>query len=314
MKNRIIVVQICFLFLAILPAKAVSTSFPLTLSDGMGGTVTLPRRPERIVSLAPNVTEILFAVGAGDRVVGVTRFCNYPPEVSALPKIGGYTDMSLERILALRPDLVVASRGNPRPNIETIRRHGLTVIGVQPQSINEVTEAIVRVGCATGDPERAQSVVRKMEASIESVHSRVADVPSRPRVYFGSISAPYFAAGPESFVGRVMKEAGGENIARDGGKTWPTLSIETILQRDPEVVIVGFHEPVAGDDARERLLKRLRKDRVWANISAVRTGRVYLIDEDIVHRAGPRIAQAVAEMATLFYPERSPDRGPTKPD
>lgn len=302
-----------FLFAGVLPAAlaadADTTTFPLILADGLGGTITITRRPARIVSLAPNVTEILFAIGAGARVVGVTRYCNYPPEAPGRTKVGGYTDISIEAVLALAPDLVIASRGNPRTTLATLSRHGLTVLAIGPESLEQVDRAIVRIGQVTDNEREAKRVCEGMKQALASVRQAVEDIERRRRVYFGSLRAPYIAAGPASFIGRCVALAGGDNIVRRVRRPWPILSLETIIERDPEIVIDGFHASRPGENHREKLLARLRADRVWSQITAVREGRVYTVSNDAIQRPGPRLAQAVAEMARLFYPERFTPHG-----
>jgi len=292
------------LFLA-LTGAAGGAGFPVTLADGLGGTITLTRRPARIVSLAPNVTEILFAIGAGDRVVGVTRYCNYPPEAKRIPKVGGYTDISVEAVVALKPDLVVANRGNPKTTLDALKRRGLVVIAIGPESVGEVQRAILRIGEATGERRGAERVCREMGRALDSVRKALAGLKRRRRVYFGSLAAPYFTAGPSSFVGHCIELAGGDNIARGAREPWPLLSLETIVERDPEVVFAAFQGGLGrGEKARRRLIERLRADRVWSKTTAVRTGRVYIMNDDAVQRPGPRLARVVERMARLLYPER----------
>jgi len=297
-----------------LATRVGGTTYPLTMPDGLGGTITLTSRPQRIVSLAPNATEILFAIGAGDRVVGVTRYCNYPPDVKRLPKVGGYTDISVETVVGLSPDLVLASRGNPRTMLATLSSHGLKLlVAVGQESFEEIERAIVRVGRATDNEREARQVCENMERVIAPVREAIGSVEHRRRVYFGSLSAPYRAAGPASFIGQCIEMAGGENVARGVSEPWPILSVERIIERDPEVLIEGFRPNPGGDDRRNELLARLRADRVWSQVTAVREGRVYLLDDDTIHRPGPRLAQAIAEIARLLYPERFSSHGVEKP-
>jgi len=294
-------------------AAAENTSFPLTLTDDLGQTITLARRPERIVSLAPNITEILFAIGAGDRVVGVTRFCNYPPEAKTRTPVGGYTDLRIEAVLGLAPDLVVASRGNPRSQIDALQAQGPRLLAVAPETLDDLRRAIRLIGRATGQAAPADAVVREMDRTLEAVREAVGGAPRRPRVYFGSLTAPHFSAGPASLIGQCITLAGGDNITSGLREPWPNLSIETILARDPEVIIEGFQATPGGEARRRVLLERLRADPVWSQIAAVRAGRVHALDDDAIHRAGPRLAQAVAEMARLFLPERFPRDAASNP-
>ncbi|MCX8037241.1 MAG: cobalamin-binding protein [Candidatus Sumerlaeia bacterium] len=294
----------------VLPATVPqATTYPLTLPDALGGPVTLARRPTRIVSLAPNVTEMLFAIGAGDRVVGVTRYCNYPPEAARLPKVGGYTDLSIEAVLALAPDLVVVSRGNPRPTLAALSHRGLTLLAaINDETFDEVQQAIRRIGRATDNEREAEAVCRAMQQTLAEVDRAIGGIEPKRRVYFGSLSAPYFSAGPGSFIGQCIARAGGENVAADLGSPWPILSLERIVARDPEVILAGLHG--GGGDAAE-CLQRLRASRVWSQLSAVRNGRVAVMDDDKIYRPGPRLADAVAELARVIYPERFSGDGPT---
>ena len=312
-RTRIIFSAVSVSLLILQTVAARATSYPLTLADDLGVTITLARRPSRIISLAPNVTEILFAIGAGDRVVGVTRYCNYPPEAERLPRVAGYTDVNVERIVSLSPDLVVANRGNPRRLLERLSHQGLTVLAIGPRSVEDVVRAISLIGHATDAERQAAEVCRDMARTLESVRKAVAGVEHRRRVYFGRLSPPYNTAGPSSFIGGCIALAGGDNIATGVTQPWLVMSVETILAGDPEIIIEGFHAADEGVRHRERLVERLRDDRVWSRVTAVRTGRVYTLDEDRVHRPGPRIARAVAEMARLFYPERFAPNGPAKP-
>lgn len=254
------------------------------------------------MSLAPNVTEILFAIGAGRRVVGRTEFCNFPPEATKRPSVGGYVNFSAEAILALSPDLVVASRGNPKTALAGLKRHGLTLLAISPETLADLRQSIRLLGRAAGNETQAERVVRDMDRIFEDVKKAVAQS-RRPRVYFGTLTGPYYAAGPRSLIGECIALAGGDNIAAAAREPWPTLSIETILASNPEVIIEGFHGSPGGEARRALVLARLRKDSVWSQVAAVKTGRVHALNDDVVHRAGPRTADAVAAMARLFHPE-----------
>lgn len=296
-------------------AAAGATTYPVTLPDALGGSVTIARRPMRIVSLAPNVTEMLFAIGAGDRVVGVTRFCNYPPEAMRLPKVGGYTDISVEAVVALSPDLVVVSRGNPRATLTALSHRGLMLlVAINNESVEEIEAALARIAKATDNEQQAAQVCQNMEGILASVREAVGGVERRRRVYFGSLTAPYFAAGTSSFIGRCIELAGGENLASGVRGAWPILSLERIVARDPEVLIEGFHATAGSGDHRAELLERLRASSVWSRVAAVREERVYTMNDDTIHRPGPRLAGAVAEMARLLYPERFTPDGAKKPE
>lgn len=269
--------------------------------DDTGYTIN-EGNPQRIVSLAPSNTEILFAIGAGDRVVGVTDYCNYPPEVlegkenGGIVSIGGYTTIDIERVVSLKPDLVVASYGNGIENIETLRRLGLTVIAFDPKSVEDVMKDIILIGVATGEKENATKLVQEMLERIEKVREGVKD---RPKVRVAHILwyDPIWVSGKNTFIDEVIRLAGGENVFNFDG--WRTVSVEDLIAANPDVIIVSSGSGMGrGKDV---VYEWVVSDDRLIGIKAVKDGRVYVVDADIISRPSYRLAEAVEVVAELIH-------------
>jgi len=274
----------------------------IMVTDDLGRNVTLDAVPQRIVSLAPSVTEILFAVGAGPQVVGNTRFCNYPPEADGLPEIGGFSvsSISVEAIVGLNPDLVIAGTAGQRPLVEQLEQLDLPVVVLAPDSFAAVYASITQVGTLTGTVAAAEQVVATMQERVAAVTDVVATIPAaeRPSVYWEVFNDPLTTTGPDTFIGQMIELAGATNIFADATEDYPQISAESVLERDPQVII-------GPDSQAERLTVDALSERPgWADIQAVRNGRIYLLDGDIVSRPGPRLADAIAALAAALYPTR----------
>ncbi|WP_456330356.1 ABC transporter substrate-binding protein [Archaeoglobus sp.] len=260
--------------------------------------------PQRIVSLAPSNTEILFAIGAGDRVVGVTDYCNYPPEViekkekGELVSIGGYTTINIEKIVSLNPDLVVASYGNGIENIETLRRMGLEVVAFDPKTVEDVMKDIILIGIATGEKENATKLVNEMLEKIEKVREKVGDE-QKVRVAHVMWYDPIWVSGKNTFIDEVIRLAGGENVFNFEG--WRTVSVEDLIAANPDVILVSSGSGMGG--GRDVVYEWIMSDERLSGIKAVKEGRVYVVDADIISRPSYRLAEAVEVVAKCLHPE-----------
>lgn len=270
------------------------TAYPLTIQDTAGRWVTLPRRPERIVSLAPSNTEALFALGLGDRVVGVDRSSDYPPAARDKPKIGTFSQPTIEEVVAQAPDLVLAANIHVRATVPALEARGLTVVVLNPADLPAVLGSITLVGQLTDSADAARRLRGEMEGRIAAVEARLRGVAPRPRAYV-EITPKFVAAGPTSFIGDLVVRAGGSNIVDDRGTQYPALSAETIVARDPEVIVLT---DVGGDVTVASVGERSG----WAGISAVKNGRVVAIDPNLVNRAGPRVVEGLEQLARAFHP------------
>jgi iron complex transport system substrate-binding protein len=267
-----------------------------TVTDDAGRTVTLKGVPQRIVSLAPSNTEVLYALGLGARVVGVTEFCDYPPEVKEKPKIGGFSKIDLERVVSLNPDLVLATNIHAKSVVPELEKRGITVVVVEPKNVNDVLNKIALVGKLTGATESATKLTAQMQARIDAVTSKVATAKAKPRVYY-EIDKTFFTAGPGSFIDDMIVQAGGTNIAADAKTAYPQLTAEAIIAKDPEVILLGSMNYGETPEV-------VRARPGWANITAVKTGRLIPItDENVIVRPGPRIVEGLELIARALYPD-----------
>ncbi len=255
--------------------------------------------PKRIVSLAPNITEILFAIGVQDRVVGVSSFCDYPQEAKMKPRVGGMSNPSLEAVVALQPDLVIFSiDGNPKAFEERLRSMKIPTFTLRAKRIRELSEGIRQVGAVAGASSRAEKLSKELEQKIALIEQRqVAAATQRKRsrlkVLFIIWPEPLIVAGPGSIADDALKMLGAQNIAGTTRSAYPKYSIEEILRRDPDVIFIG--KGTGMDRVSEGLLRRL------GNVSAIRTSRVFYVS-DHLYRLGPRTIQGVEELARYLTP------------
>ena len=241
--------------------------------------------PQRIVSLTPNNTEILFALGLGDRVVGVTKWCDYPPEARRKPKVGD-VNISLERVVGLRPDLVVAHSTLNREVIKRLKALKIRVISTDPKTFADVMSDMRTIGAATGTSEQAARLVRSMEESIKAVRKRAAGR-GRRRVLVVIQPSPLWVAGPQTFVDEMIRCANGENVAHSARPGFNPFSTESGIARNPDVIIV----------TRAEQKTFFEKSSLWKRTKAVREGRVVVIDPALLVRPGPRLVQGLERLA-----------------
>jgi iron complex transport system substrate-binding protein len=269
------------------------------VTDMLGRRVRIPDRAARIVSLAPSITETVFVLGDGERLVGVTDYCDYPPEARGKPRVGGISTPSFEAILALRPDLVLAtSESNYAEHVERLSSLGLPVYVIRPIDFETVLESIERIGGVLGREALARARVDSMRRDADAIGRAVAGAP-RPRVLYVVWPNPLIAPGRATLITELLQRAGGESVTGAEPLAYPRLSLETVVERRPDRIIVGRH----GQGSAEDLLRGW--ERLTA-IAAVREGRVYAVDGDVVHRPGPRMIEALRALARVIHPERVP--------
>ena len=261
-----------------------------------------PRRASarHIISLAPSATEVLFALGAGNDVVGVSTYCDYPPQVSGIDRVGTFLTPNVERILAKRPDVVVVvpSPGN-RTGVESLQRLGLNILVVDPQTLSEIEDSFVNIGRAVGREQAGLDLVARLRAQIEGVRARVADAPER-KVLMVVGHAPLIAVGTGTFQHELIRLARGVNLGAQAGGQWPHLSLEFVLAAAPEVIIdttMGNEEQPGAEAAMGFWLR-------FPTLPAVAAHRVAGYRAYQILRPGPRIAEALETMARFIHPER----------
>ena len=271
---------------------------PGTYIDDMGRGVSIDKVPQRIVSHVPSITETLFALGLGERVVGVSDYCDYPEEAKLKPSVGDYFNPSIERIVALEPDLVLTDGHSE--SIKGLEALGITFFAIDPQDIDGILEDIELLGKITGVERKAKALVSDMNGSLAQVVSHVENAP-KVRVFYvfdaTDLNNPW-TAGPGSFVDSLITMAGGENIAAQAQGAWVQFSIEQLVSSDPEIIMIDASMGTAVVSEEE-----LRAHPAWQGVTAVKQDRIYTIDGDLVNRSGPRIIQGLEEMAEIIHPE-----------
>lgn len=257
---------------------------------GCAPALSFGETPKRIVSLAPSMTEVLFALGLGDNVVGVTSFCDYPEEAKAKSKIGGMSNPSLESIVSMKPDLVVMTTdGNPKEVEERLRGLRTRTYVWKARTIAELPQGIRELGKALGASAKAEEVARGIEQGIRKASGVKREVLSRKKVLFIVWPDPLIVAGPGTAIDDAITLLGHENIAGGAGTTYPKYSLEEAIRRTPDVLFIG---KAAGMDIRavsQGILKRL------ASVPAVRNGAVYYVSENL-YRLGPRVVEGIEEI------------------
>jgi iron complex transport system substrate-binding protein len=286
-------------------ASASSAAWPQSFTDALGSSLTLAQPAQRIVALSPNLAEIVCAVGAGDQLVGVTDFVHYPPEAAAKPHVGGVINPDLEKIVALNPDLVLVSRGLDRPVVDRLRTLNFQVYASDPQSLEEVFALVEQVGAMSGHETQARQLVAGLRQRRDRVVAQAKALPARPRVMLAIDWKGLFVAGACSFAQDLLSQSGGVNVvaAMPGispQKPWPNVTRELVVSADPQVIILAGAEaaPVGGDAA--ATLRLLREDKAWANLSAVRNGKVSILDADLLTLPGPRLVDGMERLVAIF--------------
>lgn len=276
----------------------------LQVTDQADRVVNIEKTPEKIISLAPSNTEILFALGLADKVVGVTEFCDYPEAAKDKPEIGGYRTVDLEAVVAIEPDLILATNIHRDETIPALERLDLTVVTLDPKNLDEVLEAITLVGLCTGEQEAASQLVAEMSSRIEAVTDKTEALTEaqKPSVFYVIWHDPLRTVGPYTRIHELIELAGGINIAQDLGEGYPTITLEAVIQANPEVIIAGSGMGEGADLPFQFVSTESRLE----NVDARANDRVYEINIDLVGRPGPRIAQALEQLAEIIQPELFP--------
>ncbi len=269
---------------------------PRTFVDDLGRKLFLAKAPTRVISLAPSITEILYAIGLNDEIVGVTEFCDYPAIALQKPKIG-YAQPNIEAIVALQPDLVLAPRAFLRAELlAKLEQLKIPTFVVDPESFEEIPSRIQTVGRILNRSSSADGVASTMRQRIASVRSKIAGM-GRVRVLYVLSSQPLITVGPGSYLDQVINVAGGANIAAGTTVPYPHFSMEAVLKEDPEIIFfpVGKAEGIPLSEQQEWLR--------WTSVSAVKQGRLHQIPADVLNRPGPRIVDGLEALARIIHPE-----------
>ncbi len=269
------------------------------IKDDLGFSLRLNSPPQRIISLTPNITEILFALGLGNKVVGVTRFCDFPDEALKKEKIGGMVDPNLEKIKALDPDLIIGFRGNPLRTLERIRALRLPLFVLEMGTNIESLFAIIqKVGMACGNEQKAETLIRSLRERYEKVLSSLQEVKHEPKVFLSLHGAGFWTCGKESFLHDLIKKAKGVNIAGRISRKWLNFNREQLIHENPEVIIVLSKS----EEDFLRTRDWIKNEAHLEGIRAVLSDRIYFLDENLATRPGPRLVDAFEDLARLLHP------------
>lgn len=273
---------------------------PVELVDALGNELTIEEPPTRIISLAPSITETLYAIGVGDLLVGRTDFDNYPEAVLDLPSVGGFSaDMiSIETILDLEPDIVIGGSVWQADVIDALNESGIPSVTFERNSVATIMDLMILLGKATGHEADAIAAVNDMETRLNAVASVIETIPEEERVtvYYEVWHEPLMTTTDQTFIGELIGIAGGENIFADLEETYPAVSAEEIIDANPDVILGPSSH---GDQLTAEMISTREG---WSGLAAVENNAIYIVDGDTVSRAGPRIVDALEEIAQAFYP------------
>jgi iron complex transport system substrate-binding protein len=283
------------LSLAFLSFLLPSLSFAqISVVDDLQRTVTIPSPAQRVVSLAPSITETLFAIGAGGRVVGVTDYCNYPAAAKTKQRVGGVINPNIEAIVGLKPDLIVLSmEGNVREDFNKLTSFGIPVFVTNPRNLEGIYTSIAQLGSLTGRPAQAMTLVHSLKMRADSIVLAASASKSRKTLLFASLQ-PIIVVGRGTFLAELIDLAGGTNTAAQASSTYPAYSREAVLKDNPDVLI--FMSGILSNPAE---LTQLYPE--WKTLNAFRSKKIFVIDSDIVSRPGPRAVEGLEMLYKIIH-------------
>ncbi|MDR0981250.1 MAG: ABC transporter substrate-binding protein [Methanocalculaceae archaeon] len=306
------ILSILILFCLLCGTAAAAEWTPVTITDDYGYTAEISAEPQTIVSLGPSNTEILFSLGLGDKVAGVTEYCNYPAEAQTKSIVGGVSSVNVEKIVALDPDLILANAMNGEDNIAHLRKLGYTVLCLNPDSVDGTFNAVCRIGEATGTSAAAAELVASMQQRLNAATEKVktAGVPPLTVTHIMSTD-PYWVSGIYTFQDELITLAGGTNAFPevDG---WGIINLERLLTADPDVILVDSGAGM-GEKGENLLKQSFMTDLRLSSLTAVKNDRIYVMDSDTFDRGGPRIVDAFDELVAVLYPESAESPAATTP-
>lgn len=278
-------------------SSLVFAEFPVTIIDDVGMSATIQKEPLKIISLAPSNTEILFALGLGKKVVGVTNNCDFPSSTKDKEKVGDFTAPNIEKILILKPDLVLSGGGVQKDLAIKLAALKIPTLTLYPKDLNQVLTDIVIIGKATGRVKESLVFMTKLTERINNIKNKTTDL-KKPTVYFEIWNSPITSAGAGTFIDELIVLAGGQNLIHDIEKTYPEISAEEIIKRNPEIIVTAYM------GKRGKIKKEIINRSGWKNIDAVKNDKIYDdINPDLLLRSGPRLVNGLEELAKKIHPE-----------
>jgi iron complex transport system substrate-binding protein len=310
-RNLLIIVSIAAIVAALVLSGCTSPSvqptptptaakYPMNVTDDKGRAVTVKTLPERIVSLSPKNTEMLFALGLGDKVVGVTDYCNYPAEAANRTKVGGITNVNVEQVAALNPDAVFADSLTKKEAAEKLEAMGYPVIVNDPRNVSDITNSILRAGRACGVEDNASRLAADIDSSIKAITDKTSGLnqSQRPKVLMLLDTYDFYVAGSNCYGNDLILLTGGQNVAYELND-YKSMSKEAVIKADPDIIIMPVDAYSQAD------FEKLRNgtDDWMRQLTAVKNGKVYAVASDPIFRPGPRVVDAAQAMAKIIHPE-----------
>jgi iron complex transport system substrate-binding protein len=266
----------------------------ISLLDDEGNELVLEKPVERVVSLAPSNTEIVFALEAQDKLVGVTTYCDYPAEAKSKEKVGDFANPNVEKIISLKPEVVLATGGVQKGVVDRLEKAGIKVFVVDPKNFEQLFVDIEKVGEILGLKEKAEKLTENMRNKVKEIEEKTKDLP-KLKVFFEIYSQPLMTAGEKTFIDDMIRISGGTNIGASAGEGFPQFSEEQLLKENPDVYIAVKGSMNSPADIKKRA--------GYKALKAVKGGRVYVVDDNLVTRPGPRLVDGLMEVARAIHPE-----------
>jgi iron complex transport system substrate-binding protein len=267
--------------------------------DDMGRTVQINKIPERIISLAPSNTEMVYALGLEDRLIGVTTYCNYPEAAKNKPRVSEFSNVDIEKIVSLQPDLILADNLHKTTAIPAFEKLNIPVLGIDPDSLNKIIGDIELIGKVTGETKASGDLIKSLQTRIQAVVEKTDKLNSvdNPRVFFLSWHDPLWTTGSGTLINDLITKAGGINIASDL-KGHSQIDLETAIQRNPQIILV-----ISSMGDQTMSLDYIKSEPRFQAVDALKNNQVYPVDADVFGRTTPRSVDALEQMAGIFHPE-----------
>ncbi len=305
MKKLLILFLTTVAVLLVFNLSAVGEGFPIEYTDDLGQKIVIEAEVERVVSLAPGVTEMIFALDAEDKLVGVSSAANYPEQALKKESVGNISEPNIEKIVALKPDLVIAESVTNKEVVRRLTNLGIKIAGFRPNSIPETIQMIDDIALLISAEDEAAELTVQMRSDFKRVKDMVEkklQQEQRQRVFYEIWSDPLFTAGKNTFLDSIIFQAGGYNIGRDAQGSWPQFNLESLIAADPEVYIASAHSTPEG-----LTMEKLKSRTLMRETSAYKNDRLYLVNQDLVNRPSPRIIEGYKEFVAAIFPELKED-------
>jgi iron complex transport system substrate-binding protein len=281
------------------------STFPMSVADDLGRTVIVKQLPQRIVSLAPSNTEIVYALGLGDKLVGVTQYCDYPADALNKEKVGGYSDVDVEKVVSLKPDLILAEDIHKKEVIPALERLGFTCYALVPHNLDEIMNSVLTIGKLTGANKEAQDIVSDMQRRIKYITDKTSGLSDaqRLKVLYVIWHEPIMSVGGNTPIHEMIAKAGGISIVDAATIGFPTLSLEEVINSNPQVIVANVESYPGGDAPLQGMLSEPR----LKVVEAVVKSKVYGINASLVNRSVPRIIEGLEWLSAIIHPELFPE-------